>query len=221
MRYLELTVDPPMALVPDAFELIADSPHLTEARLQEWNPEDETSVTLFYVCEGDRAAVIERLREAAVVGSVTSSPFGEERFALLLRIARGSNPLVEQVFATITGAGLIVLKPVVYRDGQVHARLVGDDETLRRTVEGVPDPVGVDVQVLGALDDQPAAGVWGLTDRQRVALRTAIDLGYYETPREATHEDVAAALDCASSTASEHLRKAEAHLVRTAMPGRG
>jgi predicted DNA binding protein len=56
-----------------------------------------------------------------------------------------------------------------------------------------------------------------LSDRQREAVRAALDIGYYDQPRGATHEDVAAALDCAPSTASEHLRKAEAELVRAAM----
>ncbi|WP_370628387.1 helix-turn-helix domain-containing protein [Halorientalis salina] len=51
-----------------------------------------------------------------------------------------------------------------------------------------------------------------LTDRQQEAVRAAIDHGYYEVPRSGSVEDVAAALDCAPSTASNHLRKAEARL---------
>lgn len=52
-----------------------------------------------------------------------------------------------------------------------------------------------------------------LSERQREALRAALELGYYDTPREATHADVAAELDCAPNTASEHLQKGEAKLV--------
>jgi predicted DNA binding protein len=33
----------------------------------------------------------------------------------------------------------------------------------------------------------------------------ALELGYYETPREATHTNVAERLDCAPNTATEHL----------------
>lgn len=221
MRYLELTIEPPIALVPDVFELIADSPYLAEARLQEWNPEGESTVTLFYVCDGEREGVVDRLRESPLVLTADASSLEAGRFGLLVRVDPGSHPLVEQVFRTVTGAGLIVLKPVVYRDGLVHVRFVGTDETLRRAVDRVPDPVGVRVETLGALEDHPAAGVWGLTERQRAALRAAIDLGYYEQPRAATHEDVAAALGISTSTASEHLQKAEAHLVRGAMVASG
>lgn len=46
-------------------------------------------------------------------------------------------------------------------------------------------------------------------------LRAALEAGYYAVPREASRADVAAALGCAPSTASEHLRKAERRLVRT------
>jgi len=52
-----------------------------------------------------------------------------------------------------------------------------------------------------------------LTDRQQEAVHAALEHGYYEVPREGTVEDVAATLDCAPSTASNHLRKAEARLV--------
>ncbi len=55
--------------------------------------------------------------------------------------------------------------------------------------------------------------------RQRAAVRAAVDLGYYDQPRRATHGDVAERLGCAASTASEYLRKAEAKLVRAAMVG--
>jgi predicted DNA binding protein len=217
MRYLELTIEPPIALVPDVFELVADSPHIAEARLQEWNPEGDSTVTLFYVCDGDRESVVDRLRRSPLVLTADATSLDVDRFGLLVRVDPGSHPLVDQVFRTVTGAGLIVLKPVVYRDARVHVRLVGDDETLRRAVDRVPDPIGIRVETLGALEDHPAAGVWGLTERQRAALREAIDLGYYEQPRRATHEDVAAALGVSASTASEHLQKAEAHLVRGAM----
>ncbi|MFC6874642.1 helix-turn-helix domain-containing protein [Halobellus marinus] len=53
-----------------------------------------------------------------------------------------------------------------------------------------------------------------LSDRQQEALQTAVELGYYDTPREDTHADVADELGCAPNTASEHLQKGEAKLVR-------
>jgi hypothetical protein len=52
-----------------------------------------------------------------------------------------------------------------------------------------------------------------LTDRQREVIQTAYDLGYFEVPREASTEDVAEELGIDSSTATEHLQRAERNLL--------
>lgn len=52
-----------------------------------------------------------------------------------------------------------------------------------------------------------------LTERQREVVRTAYDLGYYEVPREASTDDVAAALGIDPSTVAEHLQRGERNLL--------
>jgi predicted DNA binding protein len=49
----------------------------------------------------------------------------------------------------------------------------------------------------------------GLTERQMDVLKTAISMGYFDTPRRASIKDVARGLKISPSTAVEHLRKAE------------
>ena len=49
---------------------------------------------------------------------------------------------------------------------------------------------------------------------QRAALQAAVDRGYYETPRGATLDELAAGLDIPRSTLSYRLRRAEIRLVR-------
>ncbi|SFC70355.1 HTH DNA binding domain-containing protein [Halobiforma haloterrestris] len=44
-------------------------------------------------------------------------------------------------------------------------------------------------------------------------IRTAVDMGYYEVPREATAEEVAAELELDSSTVTEHLQRAERNVL--------
>jgi predicted DNA binding protein len=44
-------------------------------------------------------------------------------------------------------------------------------------------------------------------------LRTAHEKGYYEWPRDRTAEEIADALDIASSTLHQHLRAAENKLI--------
>lgn len=49
----------------------------------------------------------------------------------------------------------------------------------------------------------------GLPERQVKTLKSAIDMGYFDTPRRASIKDVAKKLGVSPSTAVEHLRKAE------------
>lgn len=49
-----------------------------------------------------------------------------------------------------------------------------------------------------------------LTDRQREVRAVAEKLGYYDTPRRATHEDVADRIGLSIGTVTEHLQKIEA-----------
>jgi predicted DNA binding protein len=49
----------------------------------------------------------------------------------------------------------------------------------------------------------------GLTERQMNTLKTAVEMGYFDTPRRASIKDVADRLKVSPSTAVEHLRKAE------------
>lgn len=53
----------------------------------------------------------------------------------------------------------------------------------------------------------------GLTDRQREALRTAYELGYFDIPRKASLEDVATQLNISASSVSERLRRAQTGLI--------
>jgi hypothetical protein len=74
-----------------------------------------------------------------------------------------------------------------------------DAFSLRRlTHDGDPEPPGD-----------------GLTDRQHEALRVAYEMGYFEIPRRASLDDVAAELDITASSLSERLRRAQTHLVET------
>lgn len=53
----------------------------------------------------------------------------------------------------------------------------------------------------------------GLTNHQREALRIAYELGYFEIPRQASLEEVAAEFDISPSAASERLRRAQTQLI--------
>ncbi|WP_256298222.1 histidine kinase N-terminal 7TM domain-containing protein [Haloarchaeobius salinus] len=64
-----------------------------------------------------------------------------------------------------------------------------------------------------AEDGVRAAAIEGLTDRQREAVVAAHNAGYFEWPRESTAEEIADAMDIASSTFHSHLRKSLSKVV--------
>lgn len=57
----------------------------------------------------------------------------------------------------------------------------------------------------------------GLTADQRDLLQTAYETGYYETPREASQEDLAASFDVSPSSVSQRLRRATGELVENTL----
>jgi len=117
--------------------------------------------------------------------------------------------------ATLSAGSLVTMPPIaVYPDGSVVFRVVGEQGDLQSAVEAVSADLPATVERLGDYDRPPERVAAALTDRQAELVRTALSVGYYDVPRTATHEDVADAADCAPSTASEHLRKAEAAVLR-------
>lgn len=53
----------------------------------------------------------------------------------------------------------------------------------------------------------------GITDKQREAVRAAVEAGYYETPREANLAELASRLDVSRSAVSQRLTAVESKLV--------
>ena len=75
--------------------------------------------------------------------------------------------------------------------------------------------VTFDVKQLYCADGTSDWGGAGITDPQREALVAAFEAGYFDDPRSATLEDVAADLDISSTAVGRRLRRGTAGLVET------
>jgi hypothetical protein len=217
VKYLRITGSPDPDLVPEAFRLLAASEQVTAARAVATKFAGRAGASVLFHVEGDRQTLEAGLDGPPEVDVAETAPADGDGFFLFLVLDPSSVPVMEAMFDVLTWRELVVVPPVVYRDGSVHAQVVGTSATVGSVVEALSDAVAVEVHAVGerGLDAQP--GPAALSDRQREAVLAALELGYYDRPRAATHEDVAGALSCAPSTASEHIRKAEAKLVRAAM----
>ena len=193
------------------YDVWANAPFVERATALQWNFTDDALGILHYAV-GDADAF-----EAAVEGIPEVLDYdleraGEDAFYVYVRDA--TTDALGDLFGPITRGGLIVVPPIRYHeDGTVTLSLFGPDDEVGAAVESVPDPVAVTVEEVRGLAATAATVETRLTRRQREAVEAALDLGYYEVPRECSHEDVADAMDCAPSTAAEHLRKAESKLV--------
>lgn len=70
-----------------------------------------------------------------------------------------------------------------------------------------------DLQRLHDLAHPMTAGQYGLTDKQRDALVTAWEAGYFETPRKASLTEVADQLDISQQALSNRLRRGQQTLI--------
>ncbi|MFC7069829.1 helix-turn-helix domain-containing protein [Halobaculum lipolyticum] len=219
MKTLALRLDPDEASTHPMHAFVADHPEFGPTRLLQWNPRvGETNVLLFHV-DGPPEPflpVIDGVDTAEVVEPSAES--GVDGFYLYVRerLADRDRGLVE----AFAGENVVVVPPVVYdTDGSMRFSVVGTGDALQRAVDGTPDGVDVSVRRVHSGAGTAVAPDAGLTERQREVVAAAVDAGYYEEPREATVADVAERLGCAPSTAAEHVRRAEATLVRAALGG--
>jgi predicted DNA binding protein len=101
-------------------------------------------------------------------------------------------------------------------DDEVRVTMISERrDVLQRALADVPDHVDITIERIGAYPEDGSDVTAVLTDRQREILDVATDLGYYDVPRQATHEDIAEETGLAPSTVSEHMQKIEARAFGT------
>jgi predicted DNA binding protein len=115
---------------------------------------------------------------------------------------------------------LMMQMPVeIGQDGSMQITYIGPADAFAATP--TPDIDGVDFELLemGEHHQDPSDGFAALTARQQKVLEAAVELGYYQNPREATHEDIADRIDRSPATVGEHLRKIESRVFSTFLRG--
>lgn len=186
---------------------VCESPNVDREVILERDATGGTTTLLSYV-EGDRGAYEAAVEDVPNVEEWTTEPTEDgfyvyARFRLPARERRYRQALHRE--------GVLVVPPIEMRaDRTIRLSLVGDAEALSAALDDLPDALSVEVLRTGTYRGVDGAT---LSDRQREAVRAAWAVGYYELPREGNLADVAARLDCGTSTASDLLRRAERRLV--------
>lgn len=215
MRYLHVRLTGDVVDLHPLVPALTDRETLRVARMVDAQPTlDPPRQTVLLYLEGDLDAFAAVLADTAVVRSFDVTRVADERGYAYVH--SDPHPTEWLLFDALTGDGLLPVSPMEYHaDGSLSLRVVGPTPRLQAAVEAIPDDVETAIERVGEYDLGRPPIPPGLPPRQHEALVVALDAGYYEVPREATRAAVAERLGCAPSTASEHLRKAEAALVRT------
>ena len=196
-------------------EFVCTSPAVERELLLEGKSSEGIETILTYV-EGDREAYEEVLSARPETIEYDLTPDGPESFFLYARWElRDRERRLEAALARET---MILVPPLEFRpDRTMTFSLIGHGADLEAVLNGLPDGVDAEVLQVGEYRDHRNRAAGRLTDRQREALAAAWDVGYYAVPRENGIEAVAGDLDCAVSTASALLRRAQARLVEDAL----
>jgi predicted DNA binding protein len=115
----------------------------------------------------------------------------------------------------LVNAGFLV-ESMRYENGGATMRgaVVGYD-VLRGVMEAAGRTVGVSLERVSPLradDDEPVASVHELTPAQEESVRAAVEMGYFDLPRDVTAADVAAELGISKTAFLERLRRAQGSL---------
>lgn len=211
MKYLQLAIREPAEQRNPMHTFLMDHDGVDRAQLWNWSTTtDDADLMLFRVI-GAMGPYTAALEAAPFIADFETERIDETAFyAYVEHETRAEDHAFREPFLD---QRVLTLPPIEFAaDGDTRMEIVGRAVDVQAVLEGFPDTFDVRVDQIGGYGRGMPAFASVLTDRQRDVLATAVELGYYEVPRTATVEDVAAELDCAPSTASDHLRKAQGRI---------
>ncbi|WP_128223968.1 helix-turn-helix domain-containing protein [Halobacteriaceae archaeon SHR40] len=131
-------------------------------------------------------------------------------------VTRATDHCISTVFATEH----CLAEPKSVSDGVVTVRVVAPRKQTFKRVLGLLADCGAEVSVKWLLNGKQGrlpvkTDVAQITDKQREAIETALEKGYYENPRQASLSDLAEELGVTDSAVSQRLGAAETKLVKS------
>lgn len=173
------------------------------------------TVVVLYRVRGESIESLESLLAASETVIHADAFEGDQPGELIAFVQMEPEAPMSELLSLVDRHGLLINRPISVTDGGVEVHVAGTEASIQSAMAELPADIDFSIEHAsdGPVTDRSPQS--RLTDRQREAVEVAIELGYYETPRQATYEDIADQLDCAPSTANELLRRAESTLVTT------
>ncbi|WP_136601050.1 helix-turn-helix domain-containing protein [Salinigranum halophilum] len=213
MKTLRLRLELDEATTHPMHAFVCRREEFSRSRLLHWNVGGDGTVSMIFHVNGTAPdAYAAALAEVESVAAHQVAVRGDESFYVYVR--DDLRDADQRLLGTYRGDSLVIVPPVTYRaDRSMLFTLVGTAEAVQAAVSETPDDVAVDVLSVRPYDAGAVDSLLRLTDRQREAVRVAVDVGYYGARRAGSVAAVAEELGCSTATAAEHLRKAEAEIM--------
>lgn len=182
----------------------------TEFRVLAAFPAEETGVGLLEITSSDLPAVVGAMDDREDIVRLDLQQASEE--AVLVEFET-TEPLL---LFSIQESGLPLELPFTIRDGEATVDITASRDRLSTfTAQLQAFGMDFDVEYVRELVDSESL----LTDRQQELLDTAVEAGYYDTPRECSLTELAEEVGVAKSTASEVLHRTEEKIVKQYVDG--
>lgn len=136
------------------------------------------------------------------------------------------------VDAYLRAHSCFLMPPLQYLDGKRRFRFIAADSQVLKELYNdlIADGVSVEVESKREITPKPTSGpvfvpqtsLPSLTSRQRETMALAVEMGYYELPRQTSTEAIGTQMGVTRRTVETHLRRAEKKLIEattTLAPG--
>ncbi|WP_330631744.1 helix-turn-helix domain-containing protein [Halocatena halophila] len=214
MRYFDFTLTAENGTIHPVDTVIADHPDVTREALLHINALGDGTGVMLYRLRGDESSFQSDLVTFSDVIAHDVLDVRGDVFHLYVHVKPGEP--AGKLMALAQKYALIIDTPLAFTDrGSLRVTVVGTHDMLRRALEDLPEEISISVEQVGQYSPERPYLLGLLTERQAEVFQKAVRMGYYEIPRETTHEEIATELDCAPSTIDEHLRKAESRVLST------
>ena len=202
MPYAKLTIDLPSAVWIGEVSRAFPS---TTFRVLSAVPSGDAGFGLLEIESEGMPAVLDALEDRSGISSLALMQRTDDTAIVQFET---SEPLL---LLSIQESGAPIELPLTIRDGEAVIELTASRDRLSEFGRQL-EAFGMFYTLNRVYDTSESPDL--LTDGQQELLVTAVEMGYYDTPRESTLTEVAEAADLAKSTASVTLHRAEERVVK-------
>lgn len=216
MRYVTFVIIPPDGGLTDTEQAFGAREEVTRQSIQHLNLLADGTAVVIFELDGDLDVIRDVLTTQEEVLEYNIS---ETRDNHHVYIHFEPNETVSQLLTITNEYELVLDTPMIYTHrGGLRVTVIGEESIIRESMPAIPSDLRLKLEQIGEYEPVTDRLFSLLTERQQEILQEAVNQGYYNVPRQVTHQDIAEELDCSGGTVGEHLRKIEAKLLSEITP---